>query len=137
VESIEPKVSKRRANFPVEFKTKLAAQACEPGVSVSKLALEHGINTNMLFRWRRQYRSGELSLPVVRNGEPALLPVSVVAQPETPLVELPSQTTRFGGSPAAKPVESAIEIQIADAVVHVKGEVDVLRLRAVLAALRT
>jgi transposase len=135
VESIASKVSKRRPNFSVEFKAKLAAKAGEPGVSVSKLALEHGINTNMLFRWRRQYRSGELCAPVPATVPAALMPVSVVAQSDTPLVELPSETTRFGGAPAGKPVESAIEIQIAGAVVRVQGEVDILRLRAVLAAL--
>lgn len=136
MESIATKVSKRRPNFSVEFKAKLAAQACEPGVSVSKLALDHGINTNMLFRWRREYRSGELCAPVTTIGAPTLVPVSVVAQSEIPLVELPSETTRFGGAAAGKPIESAIEIQIAGAVVRVQGEVDVLRLRAVLAALR-
>ncbi|WP_200821829.1 transposase [Caballeronia humi] len=35
----------------------MAAGACEPGVSVSKLARGHGINANMLFKWRRRYRA--------------------------------------------------------------------------------
>jgi transposase-like protein len=35
---------------------RLAAAACDPAVSLARLALEHGINANLLFKWRRQYR---------------------------------------------------------------------------------
>jgi transposase len=40
---------KGRPNYPADFKERLAKQACELGVSVSKLARQHGINVNMLF----------------------------------------------------------------------------------------
>ena len=132
--TIAPMKSGRRPNFPIEFKAKVAALACEPGVSVSKLAREHDLNTNMLFRWKRQYRAGELYAPV--ESGPTLLPVNLVAQTETSIVELPSPATRFGDTSASKPRECAIEIRIAGAVVRVEGEVDVIRLRAVLSALR-
>ncbi|MCX8395911.1 transposase, partial [Escherichia coli] len=36
---------------------------CEPGISISKLALENGINANLLFKWRQQWREGKLLLP--------------------------------------------------------------------------
>jgi transposase len=85
--------SGRRPSFPIEFKVRVAALACEPGISVSKLAREHDLNTNMLFRWRRQYRAGELDAPV--ESAPALLPVGLVTQNETPIVELPSPATRL------------------------------------------
>ena len=98
--------SGRRPNFPVEFKAKVAALACELGVSVSKLAREHDLNTNMLFRWKRQYRAGELYAPV--DSDPTLLAVSLVAQTETPIVELPNPATRFGDSSASKPIERVV-----------------------------
>nr|WP_322787813.1 transposase [Paraburkholderia bannensis] len=44
-----------RPNYPRELRERLAAAACEPGVSVAKLARENGINANMLFTWRRRY----------------------------------------------------------------------------------
>jgi hypothetical protein len=62
--------------------------------------------------------------------------VSLVAQTETPIVELPNPATRFGDSSASKPIESSIEIRIAGAIVRVEGEADVIHLRAVLSALR-
>lgn len=37
---------KGRPNHPIDFKLRLAQQACEPGVSVSRLASEHGIDAN-------------------------------------------------------------------------------------------
>jgi len=37
-------------NYPPEFKQRLVAASCEPGVSISKLALENGINANLLFK---------------------------------------------------------------------------------------
>lgn len=52
---------KGRPNYPVDFKQRLAKAACEPGVSVSKLAQQHGINANMLFKWRRDLRAGLLA----------------------------------------------------------------------------
>ena len=45
-------------------------------VSVAKLALEHGVNTNLLFRWRRPFRMGMFGAP-----DPAHLPLPVVASP--------------------------------------------------------
>ncbi|WP_157912045.1 transposase, partial [Escherichia coli] len=36
----------------------LVAASCEPGISISKLALENGINANLLFKWRQQWREG-------------------------------------------------------------------------------
>ncbi len=126
--------SGRRPSFPIEFKVRAAALACAPGISVSKLAREHDLNTNRLFRWRRQYRAGEFYAPV--ESAPALFPVGLVTQNDTPIVELPSPATRFGDTSVSKPIESTIEIRIAGAVVRVEGDVDVIRLRTVLSALR-
>ncbi|HHZ8735643.1 TPA: transposase [Escherichia coli] len=43
-------------NYPPEFKQQLFAASCDPGISISKLALENGINANLLFKWRQQWR---------------------------------------------------------------------------------
>ncbi|WP_232455809.1 transposase [Burkholderia ubonensis] len=45
----KPGSRKGRPNPDPEFRRRLAAAACEPGVSVAKLARENGINANMLF----------------------------------------------------------------------------------------
>ncbi|MHA1066762.1 transposase [Enterobacter ludwigii] len=45
-------------NYSPEFKQHLVAASCEPGISISKLALETGMNANLLFKWRPQWREG-------------------------------------------------------------------------------
>jgi transposase len=81
---VHPGRRKSRPNYPPEFKQQLVAASCEPGVSISKLALKNGINANLLFKWRQQWREGKLLLP--SSESPQLLPVTLDAaavQPES------------------------------------------------------
>jgi transposase len=48
-EEKKPGTRTGRPNYSRELRKRLAAAACEPGVSVAKLARENGINANMLF----------------------------------------------------------------------------------------
>lgn len=114
---------KGRPNYSAEFKHQLAVAACAPGVSVSKLAYEHGINTNMLFKWRRDLRAGRLAGPVLEGAQ--LLPV--VLKPSAPPTKLASSVVR----------SSAIEITIADATIRVCAGADVALLQLVLQSVRT
>jgi transposase len=115
---------KGRPNHSLDFKRRLAQQACEAGVSVSRLAREHGINANMLFKWRRHYRQGLLDEPLTVTP---LLPISIVPAPSPPSV-----------APAPVPASgpAGIEIVFEDCTVRVGGTADMKTLRAVLALLR-
>ncbi len=74
-----PVVKKRpRPNFPYEFKIALVEQSLQPGACV-QIARENGINDNLLFNWRHQYRKG--LLPSGKNM-PALLPVTLTPEPD-------------------------------------------------------
>ena len=110
---------KGRPNYPTDFKLLLAQQACEPGVSVSRLAREHGINANMLFKWRRHYRAGQFGSVA---ASPLLLPVTIADAPTS------------SASPASP--SGRIEIVIADAIVRIDGAVDPATVRAVLQGLQ-
>ncbi|MHA1053678.1 IS66-like element accessory protein TnpA [Enterobacter mori] len=76
-------------NYSPEFKYQLVAASCEPRISISKLALENGINANLLFKWRQQWREGKLLLP--SSESPQLLPVTLdaAAVQSEPLAEDP------------------------------------------------
>jgi len=83
-----------RPNYPIEFKRRLAAEACEPGVSVAKLALRYGLNTNMVFKWRRQYRAGQFEPQGNANAvrtQPLFLPV--IAEPAPGKTKVTKATT--------------------------------------------
>ncbi|CAM3935593.1 MULTISPECIES: IS66-like element accessory protein TnpA [Klebsiella pneumoniae complex] len=70
-------------NYPPEFKQRLVAASCEPGISISKLALENGINANLLFKWRQHWRQRKLQLPASPEvGVPQLLPITLDAETE-------------------------------------------------------
>lgn len=112
---------KGRPNYSREFKYQLAVAACAPGVSVSKLAYDHGINTNMLFKWRRDLRAGLLTGTATENT--GLLPI--VMQPSPP-AKREKSASRTG----------TIEITIADATVRVGAGTDAALLRLVLQSLR-
>jgi transposase len=82
--NVPPGRRKGCPNYSPEFKQQLVAASCKPGISISKLALENGINANLLFKWRQQWRDGKLLLP--SSESPQLLPVTLNAtavQPES------------------------------------------------------
>jgi transposase len=114
---------KGRPNYPTEFKHRLATAACEPGVSVSKLAQQHGINANMLFKWRRDLHAGLLTES--KSQSALLLPVVLQRAPAVPAL------------PSVMSAARIIEIVIADAVVRVSAGTDAALLQLVLHSLRT
>jgi transposase len=108
---------RRSTNYPLEFKRKLAQQACEPGVSVAQLALQHDLNTNMVFKWRRQLRAGLFDQPGL---------VAVTLAPLAPAHSGMSDQRCDG----------VIEIRLVKATIRLEGRPDPATLAAVLEGLR-
>jgi transposase len=69
----------KRRNWPEAFKRQLVAETLEPGASVSIVARRHDLNTNQLFKWRRELLPEEA--PARAEATP-MLPVEIVAEPE-------------------------------------------------------
>lgn len=118
---------KGRPNHPIEFKRRLAQQACEPGVSVSRLAQEHGVNANLLFKWRRHYRAGLFDKGAVPT---TFLPVTITQQLEK-RVQAESLPPASRSTPGA-----GIEVAFNDCTVRIGSSADMTMLRTVLALLR-
>lgn len=59
---------KGRANYSREFKQRLVDAANQPGVSVSKLTQEHGVNANLLFNGVLLYPLNNLSPLSIRSS---------------------------------------------------------------------
>ena len=49
----QPGATKRR-QYPAALKRQMVAETQAPGASVSIVARRHDVNSNQLFRWRRQ-----------------------------------------------------------------------------------
>ena len=123
---MKPGNRKGRPNYPVEFKRRLAAAACEAGVSVSKLSLANGVNANMVFKWRREYLAGLFAGDGTEKS--VLLPVVVVTSQDEPPAALPV--------PASRCKRGGIVIELGGAVVRIDATVDADTLRLVIASLR-
>jgi len=131
----KPTVRPRRRNHSEQLKRELVQRSLLPGASVSA-AMEHGINANLLFAWRRAHLRATASTVAEQPERPGdagatLLPVEVVSQAK------PSPTA-VATAPAPRPNMAAgtIEIEMAGVRVRVRGAVDEDSLRTVLAALR-
>ncbi len=111
---------KGRPNYPIDFKRQLGALACAPDVSVSKLAAKHGINANMVFKWRRQYRAGYFGVP---GTGPRTTPLTLIP------VLTPALTER---QPSARQGEPMIEVVMDDVTLRLHGGVDPITLSTVL-----
>jgi transposase len=89
-------------------KRALVAAALEPGVSVARLAMTHGVNANLLRKWIRIHQASPRD-----RAKPALLPV-------LPLPAMVAATA------------SSLEIVIGDATIRIHGGVDAQQLRTVM-----
>ena len=125
-------------NRPVEFKRELAMSACAPGTSVAKLALEHGVNTNLLFKWRRQYRAGKFGAPdpAHTQSEPVEKPTPATSTGNSPSIQLlpviEVGTATVDSSTTVPSGPACIEIVFACATVRICGTPEIASLRAVL-----
>ncbi|QGY15664.1 transposase [Escherichia coli] len=85
-------VRKKSPNYPVEFKIKMVELSHRPEISVAQLAREHGINDNLLFKWRQYWREGKLRPPsTTENNVPELLPITLDAEDVVPTTSPRSQ----------------------------------------------
>lgn len=72
-----------RRRHDVQLKERVVAACAQPGASVARIALEHGLNANLVHRWRRIAEGREIgayakpaaaqfvSLPIPAPIEPA------------------------------------------------------------------
>lgn len=120
----DPKPARRR--YTAEYKSELVERSLQPGASVSAIALENGMNANVLFKWRREHLRAVSGGQVRRAAHAMLLPVEVATTGALAPQGTPSR-------PVAS--EGVIEIDIGAARVRLRGSVDECNLRCVLQAL--
>ena len=121
------------------FKASLVEQSLQPGASVAVIARHNGINANLLFKWRRDHRRKTIATSLsTAAAQSVLLPVHV------------EPVTRVGTRSALEPTPTAeavpgsrvaarggvIEVEIAGALLRLRGAVDEAMLSSVLRALR-
>ena len=110
-----PGLTKRR-QYSEALKRQIVAETVEPGSSVSIVARRHDVNSNQLFKWRREL----LPKAAVESG--AMVPVAIAPD---------------GGRPRRAEREGVIEIAFGCGTrVRLRGEVSSETLRQVIELLR-
>jgi transposase len=118
-----------RRQHAATFKRELVERSLQPSASVSGIALENGINTNMLFRWRREHLRAAARAENCSAARAVLLPVEVAA------TTTPSAKQEAVSACSPMPA-GVIEIDIGVARVRLRGSVDEANLRCVLQTLK-
>ena len=65
---------KTRRRYSAELKQQILAECERPGASVASVALSHGINANVVHKWR-----GLAHAPITRVQVPSFVPVALPA----------------------------------------------------------
>ena len=122
-QAIPPKRQYRK----LEEKRRIVEETLAEGASVSRIARAHGVNTNLVFNWRRLYGAGRLG---TRSGA-QLLPVRVTSESLSP------EMGRLRADESGRSLTSGtIDIRLGAAQVRLEGNVDLRLVRVVLECLR-
>ncbi len=87
-DSQTPRYAVRRTHrtYTPQFKAELVAACRQPGASIAAVALQHGMNTNVLHRWLKEWSQGLHRLDVgvtaavcTTHPSPAFIPIDLSA----------------------------------------------------------
>ena len=107
-----------RRRHSTEFKSKVLAACAEPGASISRVALAHGLNANLVRKWRsgRGTKRGGIAItPTATSATTLTLPSTA---PEFVAVEMPVPPKAV--APAAAEPMAASSAPIAEPLIHVE-----------------
>lgn len=119
-----------RQRYSREFKRQIVEASLTPGASIAAVAQAHGINANLLHKWRWSYRNGEYGTV----AEQSTLATVQMVNPARLAVAKPSQPTKISAD--AKPSGYIELLFFNNTRVLVHGAPDGQTLRSVIDALR-
>ena len=121
--------SLNRQRYSHEFKRQIVEASLSPCTSIAAVAQAHGINTNLLHKWRWRYRHGEFGAV---SAPPTLTGLQMVKLARLAVAK-PSQPTKISTDIKHS---GYIELLFNDTRVLVHGAPDSQTLRSVIDALR-
>ena len=129
----DTQAKRRRREHSPALKRELIERSLQPGASVSGIALDSGINANLLFKWRREHlrANARAVVTATSTAKPVLLPVAI----ESPMSQV-TAAPEPAPSPTSRTDIGSIEVDIGGARVRLRGAIDEASVRVVLLALR-
>ena len=126
---------RRRRDHSLELKRELVRQCLLLGASVSSIAMAHGINANLVFKWRREHRAAEAAdAGVAQASAPLMLPITLASAPSS---NIPMSLPQAPTSITTRTSTGSIELDFARARLRLRGAVDQESLLGLLSALRS
>ena len=69
-----------RRRHSVELKARIVGECAAPGTSIAQVALAHGLNTNLVHKWRRQASGVNVVAAPMRPAD-GFIPVTLAPNP--------------------------------------------------------
>lgn len=85
--------NKTRRRYSAELKQQILAECAQPGASVARVALAHGINANVVHKWRRLARGASAQVQI-----PTFVPVALAAPSCAPAPDIRIELRRGAAS---------------------------------------
>ncbi|MEP6610020.1 MAG: transposase [Burkholderiaceae bacterium] len=117
-----------RRTYTLQYKLDVVRQCSGPGVSVAGVALQHGINANLVRRWIVRHQRARIDSRA--KPQTAILPVAIVATPS--VLEARADDPVDASTTRKRSAAPIIEIELYGARIHLRGGVDAQALRSVL-----
>ena len=95
---IEERVVLRR-RYSAQMKASVLEQCAAPGASVAKVAMSHGVNANIVHRWRKLERCGALATAATSATPASVNQSAIQFVPLTLPVSLPTASPQHQPSP--------------------------------------
>ena len=97
------RVRRRHKSWPEALKREIVAASLVPGASVSLIARQYDVNTNLVFTWRKRYgetlsADGPQMVPVVMTPDQ---PIAAAPAPSVDMIEIDlprGYRVRIGGN---------------------------------------
>ena len=104
-------VRRTRRRFDAQWKLDVIRKAMSPGASVAKVARDHDLNTNQLFKWCRRHaaRIAEPAAVLPVRLDDARMPMSVVSRTMSLTIELPRGRLRLEGDVGIEEIQAIVQ----------------------------
>jgi len=89
-------VRRTHRTYSARFKVEMVAACLQPGASIAALALQHGMNTNVVHRWLKEHRQG------LHRPDGAALAMPAIAHPALAAAFVPVRVDHSAPSPTAQ-----------------------------------
>ncbi len=116
-----------RQHYTLEFKRQAVEQTLKHNASAASIALSHGMNANLLLRWRREYLSGKFGA----TTQTSFVPVKISNVADALVVQKESSAFAKGDQ------TDLIEILFDQIKLRIQGRPDAHTLRTVIESLRS